>query len=282
MRFARPCLASLAAVALLWASAVAAPPAPTAFARETPPPPKVGQPGKDVVWVPTDESLVEEMLTAANVTPQDRVVDLGSGDGRTVIAAAKRGADARGIEFNPDMVALSKRTAEREGVAERAHFIQGDIFETDFSDATVVTLFLLSDLNIKLRPRLLEMAPGTRVVSNTFDMGDWVPDQTLDGGTSCQRYCRGYLWIVPAKVAGTWTLPEGELTLTQTYQMIGGTLRANGRDVPITDGKVKGQEISFTAGDRTVTARLNGESLDGRIRSAQGEAPWRATRRSSS
>jgi SAM-dependent methyltransferase len=209
-------------------------------------------------------------------------VDLGSGDGRTVIAAAKRGADARGIEFNSDMVALAQRAAEREGLAERARFLRGDIFETDFTDATVVTLFLLRELNIRLRPRLLEMAPGTRVVSNTFDMGDWVPDQTLDGGTGCQRYCRGYLWIVPAKVAGTWALPEGELTLTQSYQMIGGTLRVDGRTVPITEGKVMGTEISFQAGDRTVTARLSGEALDGRSRSAQGEAPWRATRRSSS
>ena len=140
--------------------------------------PQVGQEGKDVIWVPTPQALVEKMLDMAKVTPQDYVIDLGSGDGRSVITAAKRGARALGIEYNPDMVELSKRTAAREGVSERAHFIKADLFETDFAEAQVITMFLLSSINLKLRPKILELKPGTRIVSNTFDMGDWKPDES--------------------------------------------------------------------------------------------------------
>ena len=142
--------------------------------------PRVGQPGKDVVWVPTPQALVDKMLDMAKVTPSDFVIDLGSGDGRTVITAAKRGATAMGIEYNPDMVELSKRNAEKEGVTSRATFVKQDLFETDFSKATVITMFLLPDINLKLRPKILNLKPGTRIVSNTFTMGDWKADETAE------------------------------------------------------------------------------------------------------
>src|SRR6266702_3620430 len=138
--------------------------------------PQVGQAGKDVVWVPTPQELVNKMLDLAKVTPQDYLIDLGSGDGRTVITAAKRGARALGVEFNPDMVELSKRNAAKAGVSDKASFVEADIFRSDLSPATVITLFLLPDPNIKLRPTILTLKPGTRVVSNTFRMGDWEPD----------------------------------------------------------------------------------------------------------
>src|SRR5262245_31905861 len=179
--------------------------------------PSVGQEGKDVVWVPTPQALVDKMLDMAKVTPQDYVIDLGSGDGRTVITAAKLGAKALGIEYNPDMVELSKRNAAKEGVGDKAAFVQGDIFESDFSKATVVTMFLLPRLNLKLRPILLDMKPGTRVVSNTFDMGDWQADQVVRATGECTSYCQAYLWIIPAKADGTWQMGESELTLEQQY-----------------------------------------------------------------
>src|SRR5262250_2874348 len=155
--------------------------------------PQVGQAGKDVIWVPTPQTLVDKMLDMAKVTPKDYVMDLGSGDGRTVITAAKRGAQARGIEYNPDMVALSRRNAEKAGVSGKAIFQEADIFKTDLSKATVITLFLLTDLNLRLRPTILTLKPGTRVVSNTFRMGEWEPDQTVELG--CDPYCTAYLWI---------------------------------------------------------------------------------------
>src|SRR5437762_723145 len=181
---------------------------------QTSPPftPEVGQPGKDVVWVPTPQALVDRMLDMAKVTPQDYVVDLGSGDGRTVITAARRGARAHGIEYNPDMVRLSERNAAAEGVAANATFAKADLFESDFSQATVITMFLLPEINLKLRPKILDLKPGTRIVSNTFTMGDWMPDETAMVG-DCVAWCTALYWIVPAKVAGAWQLPQGELNL---------------------------------------------------------------------
>ncbi len=152
--------------------------------------PSSGQPGKDVVWIPSPQALVDRMLDMAEASPADFVIDLGSGDGRTVITAARRGIPALGVEYNPDLVALSRQNAETAGVSERARFVQGDIFETDFSKATVLTLFLLPNLNLRLRPTILNMAPGTRVVSNTFDMGNWTPDQSIDAGGHCTSFCR--------------------------------------------------------------------------------------------
>ena len=164
--------------------------------------PEVGQAGKDVVWVPTPQTLVDKMLDMAKVTPQDYVIDLGSGDGRTVITAAKRGARALGIEFNPDMVDLSKRNAAAAGTGDKATFMKADLFETDFSKATVITMFLLPEINLKLRPKILDMKPGTRVVSNSFTMEDWSADETATVEKDCTSWCTAYLWIVPAKVEG--------------------------------------------------------------------------------
>src|ERR687897_3047336 len=194
--------------------------------------PEVGQEGKDVIWVPTPQELVEKMLDMAKVTPKDYVIDLGSGDGRTVITAAKRGAKALGIEYNPDMVELAKRNAAKEGVSDKATFANADLFESDFSQAQVLTMFLLSSINMKLRPKILDLKPGTRIVSNTFDMGEWKPDHSAraDG---CSNYCTAYLWIVPAKVDGTWKLPNGELMLKQSFQMISGTLKSGNGIAPI-------------------------------------------------
>lgn len=233
--------------------------------------PEVGQQGKDVVWVPTAQALVDRMLDMAKVTPNDVLVDLGSGDGRTVITAAKRGLNARGVEYNPDMVALSRANAAKEGVGERAKFIQGDIFETNFSDATVVTLFLLPQLNLRLRPIILEMKPGTRVVSNSFDMGDWQADQRAEAGsTECTSYCRAFLWIVPAKVEGSWKMPDGQLTLKQSFQNLTGAMTVNGSSSEISNAKMNGDTITFAAGGKTYTGKVDGNSI-------KGEG-WSATR----
>src|SRR6266581_1551900 len=186
-----------------------------AYARAQQYEPHVGQEGKDVIWVPTPQALVDKMLDMAKVTPKDYVIDLGSGDGRTVITAAKRGARALGVEFNPDMVALSRRNATKAGVSDKATFVEADIFRSDFSQATVITMFLLPDINIKLRPKILNLKPGTRIVSNSFTMGDWSSDDTVNVKDSCASYCIAYLWIVPAKVDGVWQLNDGELTLKQ-------------------------------------------------------------------
>lgn len=225
--------------------------------------PSVGQSGKDVVWVPTPQALVDRMLDMAKVTSRDFVMDLGSGDGRTVITAAKRGARALGIEYNEKMVDLSRRNARREGVAGQARFVKADLFKTDFSKATVVTMFLLPDINIKLRPKILGLKPGTRVVSNTFNMGDWQPDETstLDRSSVCGgSWCTAHLWIVPAKVAGTHKVRQGELKLEQTYQMVKGTLRTDGKTVPV-EGKVAGREIVLNVDGREMRGRVNGARL---------------------
>jgi precorrin-6B methylase 2 len=215
--------------------------------------PRVGQPGKDVVWVPTPQALVDKMLDMAKVTPNDFVMDLGSGDGRTVITAAKRGATAMGIEYNPDMVELSKRNAQKEGVSAKATFVQADLFKTDLSKATVITMFLLPSINMQLRPSILNLKPGTRIVANTFTMEDWDADETQSVTENCSSWCTALLWIVPAKVQGTWKTPQGNLTLTQTFQNVTGNLNGT----PITAGKLNGDQISLTVGGTTYTGRVN-------------------------
>src|SRR5574341_2663088 len=222
--------------------------------------PEVGQAGKDVVWVPTPQVLVDKMLDMAKVTPKDYVIDLGSGDGRTVITAAKRGSKALGIEYNPDMVELSKRNAAKEGVSDKASFVKADLFETDFSQAQVITMFLLPSINIKLRPKILDLKPGTRIVSNSFDMEDWKPDRT-ENAEGCSNWCTAHLWIVPAKVGGTWKLPQGELAIKQTFQMIAGTLKSGNTTSQIS-GKLDADQISFTAGGTQYTGRVNGNSME--------------------
>jgi len=264
-------------VALLWSVIVAGVLVQAqTTATQKPFQPQVGQEGKDVVWVPTPQALVDKMLDLANVTAQDYVMDLGSGDGRTVITAAKRGARAVGIEYNPDMVELSKQNAEKAGVGSRATFIKADLFETDLSRASVITMFLLPSINMKLRPKILDLRPGTRIVSNSFDMEDWTPDQTAEVAENCESWCRAMLWIVPAKVDGAWHLPAGQLAITQTFQMISGTLTSNGSSMPIS-GKLTGNRITFTAGTTQYDGRVSGDSMEGTITGANGGG-WKATR----
>jgi hypothetical protein len=224
--------------------------------------PSVGQDGKDVVWVPTSQMVVDKMLDMAKLTKQDFLMDLGSGDGRTVITAAKRGARALGIEYNPNMVELSKRNAEQAGVSDRAKFEQADLFETDFSKANVITMFLLPDINLRLRPKILELKPGTRVVSNTFSMGDWEPDAKADLSGSCgTSYCNPMLWIVPAKVAGSYKIPDGDLVLKQNFQMVSGTLTTGGKTV-VVKGKVRGDNVEFKANGKDYHAKYHDKKLD--------------------
>jgi precorrin-6B methylase 2 len=238
--------------------------------------PELFQKGKDVVWVPSSEALVNRMLDMVALRPDDYLVDLGSGDGITVILAAKRGARAHGIEFNPELVALAKRNASQAGVAARATFVQGDIFESNFSSATVVALFLLPELNLRLRPILLKMKPGTRVVSNTFDMGDWKPDQSVPRQPDCESFCTAYAWTVPAPVEGVWTLGDRELVLTQSFQLFEGNLRNGGDTQALSEGRMHGRQIFFTLGDERYVGEVQGDVMEGTRASGSS---WRATRR---
>jgi len=234
--------------------------------------PQVGQEGKDVIWVPTPQGLVDKMLDMAKVTSSDYIIDLGSGDGRTVITAAKRGARATGIEYNPDMVELSKANATKAGVSAKAAFMKADIFESDFSEATVITMYLLPQLNVKLRPKILDLKPGTRIVSHAFTMEEWMADQTdsFDNRTA-------YLWIVPAKVEGVWQTPQGELNLKQNFQMIAGSLRTGGNTVNVQNGKLRGDQISFTAGGAEYSGTIRGNNMEGTVKGGSGGS-WNATR----
>jgi precorrin-6B methylase 2 len=247
-------ITSLALLAMLMVSA-------SAFAQATagqkPFEPQVGQAGKDVVWVPTPQAVVDKMLDMAKVTKDDFVMDLGSGDGRTVITAAKRGARAMGIEYNPDMVELSKKNAEAAGVTARATFMKADLFETDLSKATVITMFLLPSINMKLRPTILNLKPGTRIVANTFTMEDWQADETATVTDGCSSsWCTALFWIVPAKVEGTWGTPNGDLKLTQSFQMISGTLGNQA-----IQGRLRGAAIEFTAGTTKYAGTVDGNTI---------------------
>jgi precorrin-6B methylase 2 len=265
----------LAAAALLMTAAVAfAQPAQKPFE------PYSGQPGKDVVWVPTSQALVDKMLDMAKLTPKDIHMDLGSGDGRTVITAAKRGAHSTGIEYNPDMVELSKANAIKAGVADKAKFVKADLFETDFSRATVITLFLLPDINMKLRPKILDLKPGTRIVSNTFTMGDWKDDETatVEESAGCNYYCTAHLWIVPAKVAGAWHSAQGDLTLKQEFQMVQGSLKSGNDTHVISNAKLRGDQLSFSVGGANYTGHVNGNAIDGTVTTGGTATKWAATR----
>ena len=227
--------------------------------------PTSGQAGKDVVWVPTPQATVDKMLDLAKVTASDVIIDLGSGNGITVITAARRGATAMGVEFNPDMVALARGLAREAGVADKATFVEADLFEVDLSKATVITLFLLPEINERLRPKLLDLKPGTRVSSNSFDMGDWEPD-AKETSEPCSSWCTALSWIVPAKVAGNWQVGPDTLTLTQQYQRVAGSLGST----PISAGRLTGDAIAFTAGGRVYEGRVAGDRMTG-----EG---WSATR----
>jgi hypothetical protein len=253
----QPIVRALVAVACSLLSTIACAQA-TADTQQKPFEPTVAQAGKDVIWVPTPQVTVDTMLELAKVTPSDYVIDLGSGDGVTVITAAKKGATAQGVEFNPDMVGLSRRRAQEAGVAARASFVQGDLFEADLSKATVITLFLLPDINRRLRPKLLDLAPGTRIVSNSFEMGDWEPDAQAKS-EPCTTWCTALLWIIPAKVAGTWQLGNDPLVLAQRYQIVEGTLGG----VPISGGRLHGAELTFTANGKAYTAKVAGDTMTG-------------------
>jgi SAM-dependent methyltransferase len=239
--------------------------------------PTEGQEGKDVVWVPTPPVLVEKMLDMARVTPQDYVMDLGSGDGRNVIAAAKRGARALGVEYNPDMVELSRRIAAREGVADKALFVQGDMFEADISQATVLALFLLTENLNPLVPKFLDLKPGSRIVVNGFEIDDWKADEIGRADGDCESWCTAYLYIVPARVAGTWLLPRGRLALEQRFQELTGTLSSDGTSAPIKNGRLRGNRISFTVGGVDYIGHVQGDTMSGDLKgSASGD--WRAVR----
>jgi SAM-dependent methyltransferase len=251
--------------------------------------PQVGQAGKDVIWVPTPDEVVDRMLRMAQVTPNDYVVDLGAGNGKIAIAAAKDfGARALGIEYNPEMAKHAQGNVEKAGVAGKARIIQGDIFVTDFTQATVVTMYLLPALNLKLRPQILAMRPGTRVVSHSFTMDDWEADETssMDGR-------RAYFWIVPANVAGAWQLEvtgggaseKTEMTLEQRYQKIEGTLGLGPVQGGLREARLRGFNISFTYVDaksvrREFTGRVSGGRMEGSFRADNGtEGRWVATKK---
>jgi hypothetical protein len=241
--------------------------------------PTVGQAGKDVVWVPTPDALVEKMLDMAQVTAKDVVMDLGSGDGRNIIAAAKRGATAVGVEYNEDMVTLSRRNAEKAGVAGKATFVQGDMYEADISRATVLALFLLPHNLDRLTPKFLDLPPGTRIVGNTFAPTGWTADETETIEGDCTSWCTSLLWIVPAKVAGAWTLAQGGgLTLQQDFQMVTGTLTAGGNTVDV-KGRLRGDVLTLSGNGVEYTGRVNGRTIEGTVKtSAGGTNPWRASK----
>jgi SAM-dependent methyltransferase len=225
--------------------------------------PYEGQPGKDVVWVPTPVVLVDKMLDLASVTPRDFVVDLGSGDGRLVIAAAKRGARAHGVEYEREMVALARHNARQAGVAGRATFVQGDMFEADFSQATVLALFLLPANLRKLAPKFLQMKAGTRIVTNAYKIDDWDEVDTAHADGPCVAWCVAYLYLVPARVAGAWRLPAGEVRFNQYLQQLSGTLvMPGGKHVPVT-GQVKGEYVRFSAGLDIYSGRVQGDTMSG-------------------
>jgi len=233
--------------------------------------PQVGQAGKDVIWVPTPDALVNQMLTMAKVTSKDFVVDLGAGDGKIAIAAGKNfGATATGIEFNADMAKLAQCFAEAAGVADKVKIIRGDIFKEDFSKATVVTMYLLPELNLCVRHRLLAMAPGTRVTSHSFTMGEWQADEPFE-----VEYRNAYLWIVPARVGGNWTFrgnsADFSLALTQSFQKIGGEVTVGGRKQPVIGASLNGNNLRFSFNDakgatQHFTGTVQGNTITGSLR----------------
>ena len=251
--------------------------------------PYEGQAGKDVIWVPTPFSLIEAMLDKAQVGPGDFLVDLGSGDGRIVIEAARRGARAVGIEYNPDMVRLSSERAKEAGLGDRAVFLNMDLFEYDFSEATVVSMYLLSELNLKLRPTILEMKPGTRVVSNTFNMGNWIADAEIyakpgadkrdeDEHSSYNWDWAGYYWVVPAKIDGVWNFMDGELILEQKYQMFSGNFNVHGKSHRIEQGKLTGSEVQFTVSGTSYSGKVENGRIAGTYTDGTKNGTWEATR----
>lgn len=258
-------LTGLAIVVVSSTSGLGQPPQPVSSA------PRIGQSGKDVLWVPTPPALVEKMLDMARVTQDDLVMDLGSGDGRNVIAAARRGARAVGVEFSPELVTLSRRRAEEAGVGGRATFVEGDMYTADISKATVMALFLLPANLERLRDRFLALAPGTRLVINTFAIPGWEPDARETIG-DCVLYCSSLLYVVPARVQGRWTTPAGELVLDQQFQMVSGTLAEHGRVTPVT-GRLRGVDLELVAGTDTRRGIVNGDRIGGALSAVRVPRP---------
>ena len=260
---------------------------------QTPPgaEPRAGQRGKDVMWMATADALAARMLDLAAVSSKDYVIDLGSGDGVLVIAAAKRGARAHGIEYDRGLYELSVRLAAEAGVAARTSFVHGDIFDSDLSAASVITAYLTESVNQRLRPRLLALKPGTRIVTNSFGFGEWQADDSATAVSlkgllapfidrpkdHCFFLCTAYLWIVPANVEGSWRTGGGELVLRQRFQMLGGTLTAAGKSAPVLDGRLRGDAISFTAGDAAYAGKVAAGRIDGTVRRNGAASPWNAT-----
>ncbi|MXY26438.1 MAG: methyltransferase domain-containing protein [Acidobacteria bacterium] len=243
-------------------------------------PPAVGQDGKDVEWVPTAEALIETMLDMAALGPDDVLMDLGSGDGRLVIEAARRGARAIGVEYDARLVALSRERAADAGLSGQVTFLQADLFQIDLTEATVITLFLLPDLNLRLRPTLLDLAPGTRIVSNTWDMGDWTADETIQLDP-CPGFCTALLWVVPARIAGAWTTEDGEDTFRfdQQFQVATGTLRRqNGNPLTLDDVALTGDVLTFRAGDALYRGVADGDTITGTATTGGRQAVWTVTR----
>jgi hypothetical protein len=237
--------------------------------------PQVGQPGKDAVWVPTSMAVVNRMLDMGKVTPNDFVIDLGSGDGRNVIAAAKRGARGLGVEWNNDLVELSKRIAAKEGVADKASFIQGDMYAADISKGTLFVLFLLTENLDKLMPKFLDLKPGTRIVANTFGISGWTPDEKEEVRDDCTNWCTSLMWIVPAKVQGTWRLADGDLALKQEFQMVSGTLGA----ASIANGRLRGDQIKFSVDGAEYEGKVSGATMEGTVTKGGTKGKWSATRK---
>ena len=275
---------------ILWALAAALfAAASAAYAQQKDFKPHVGQQGKDVVWVPTPDEVVERMLNMAQTKPEDYVIDLGAGDGKIAIAAAKKfGARSLGIEYNPDMAALAQRNAQAAGVVGKAQIVQGDIFVTDFTQATVLTMYLLPSLNMKLRPQILAMRPGTRVVAHAFNMEDWEADESSDVDGR-----RAYLWIVPANVSGRWAMELSgaggseklSLNLDQKFQKIEGVAYLGSILAGLREPRLSGFRIGFAYVDnrgvrRDFTGRVTGSSMEGSFRTDAGaEGRWTATKK---
>jgi SAM-dependent methyltransferase len=239
--------------------------------------PYEGQPGKDVIWVPTPPALVEKMLDMVKLGPKDFVMDLGSGDGRNIIAAAKRGVPGLGVEFDPEMVALSQRRAEEAGVADKAKFVRGDMYEADLSRATALVLFLLPINLEKLAPKFLQLPPGTRIVNNGYKIPGWEEVETGHLGPECFTWCTAYLYLVPARMSGVWRIPAGEVTFRQNFQALTGTLRRKDGRALLVEGSVTGDRVRFSAGLDTYTGRVRGQEMSGEASGARA-GYWKGAR----
>ena len=264
-----------------------------AATAQTPPgaAPQAGQRGKDVMWMATADALAERMLDLAAVTGKDYVIDLGSGDGVLVIAAAKRGARAHGIEFDRGLYELSQREAAAAGVAARTSFVHGDIFDADLAAAGVITAYLSESVNLRLRPKLLALKPGTRIVTNSFGFGEWQADDSAtaispkaliapflaNAKDHCFFFCTAFLWIVPAKVEGRWRMAGSELDLRQSFQMVSGVVTTQGKSAPVVNARLRGDSLSFTAADTMYAGRVGAGRIDGTARRNGVTSSWSAT-----